>query len=67
MQKWEYLTVKTDRDIASPNSKVLMMNGTSIDPEEYKSFHTLLKVLGEEGWELVSTEIIYFYFKRPME
>lgn len=67
MQKWEYLTLEMDLGIADSKSRTKFLNGEHIPAKDQKPFHSFLKELGVQGWELVSVQGIFYYFKRPIE
>jgi hypothetical protein len=68
MRKWEYLTVERDGDISkSRTTRAKYINGVPVETKDLKPFHQYLQEIGGEGWELVSTEGVYYYFKRPIE
>jgi hypothetical protein len=73
MQKWEYMTVRTD--LATGKIKPRYLNDGEIPNWNFSqtSMTQYANQLGEQGWELVSVSgsvvkegIYYFYvFKRP--
>lgn len=73
MQKWEYLDVYVDREVAKVTAyKVRLVNGQEL-PNWSKGPHYIqyLNTLGQQGWELLSVwgtaggTIELFHFKRP--
>ncbi len=50
MAKWEYMTI---------NSKMLTW-----EDSENISISSELNVFGDQGWEMVSSDGVYLYFKR---
>jgi hypothetical protein len=67
MQKWEYLSLQLDSSGLRSNSKIIFINGERIPGNQQKLFYSVVKELGETGWELVSVEGTHYYFKRPIE
>jgi hypothetical protein len=54
MQKWEYLTLYTNRD--GNELKFSLANGQEIrDWKKGPTLFEFLNTLGEQGWELIST------------
>lgn len=65
MQKWEYDTVYLHYDQKKRKSMI-----ESFD-KQYDDRKSMLKAMGEEGWEMVGTSVFApserLYFKRPIE
>jgi len=61
MQKWEYLYFWFYGD------KYRINREKEIKYKPNESFHTVVGVLGKEGWELVAVDRAAWIFKRSLE
>jgi hypothetical protein len=64
--KWEYMDAHSSTAAGLDSTTIWYFNGQADKSASKLSHQDVLKMLGEQGWELVTvTESNTYYFKRP--